>query len=167
MRVRRALGKRTLTGGISAAWRSRVSEEAAHAAHAAEPAHGGAHLLLLQFLGAALGFVDGGGYQVLEHLDVLGVHHLGVYPHGGDGALARGGGGDHAGSRAALHRHVAEPFLRLGHLALGLLGFLHELLDVHAVSPTRQRAAWRPARRLVWVSRTWVRRTRHVFMSIR
>src|SRR5690606_1099095 len=70
IRVRRALGNLTLTasaspGAVATYCCVAGSEEAAHAAHAAESAHGGAHLLLLQLLGAALRFVDGCGNEVL------------------------------------------------------------------------------------------------------
>src|SRR5690606_32937672 len=91
MSVIRALGKRTLIVRPSGGGGPRGSEQPAHPAEPAHAAHRGAHLLLLQLLGAALGLAHGGGDEVLEHLDVLGVDHLWVDAHGGDGAVAGGG----------------------------------------------------------------------------
>src|SRR5690606_27444297 len=135
-------GAGNLTADRSWSWapRRRLPEASEHASEAAHAAHRRAHLALLELFRLALGLGDGRRDEVLQHLDVLWVYDAPVDPYGDDAAVPLRCRRDHTGSRAALDRQLGEALLSLRHLALGLLGLLHELLDVHIGSPRSSRA---------------------------
>ncbi len=78
-----------------------------------------------------MGIRDRGGNEVLEQRDVVGVYGARIDAHLGDLPVARRRDGDEAAAGAPLHAERGQSFLRVGHLALRLLGFLHQFLYVH------------------------------------
>src|SRR5690606_23961923 len=88
------------------------------------------HLALHLGLALALGVVEGGDDQVLDHAGVLGLEQRRIDADRAHLALAGQGDGDHAAARAALDHQLGQFGLHGLHLRLHLAGGLHHAHDV-------------------------------------
>src|SRR5688572_24263231 len=109
-----------------------------------ETAHQPGHRLPELFVDLAIGVVDGGHDQILQHLDIVLRHDFGI---DGDRLQLFGAVDDDRDHAAAGGRFDAQ----LGHLLLQallhLLGLLHHGLDIHRATSPRRRGSRRETRR--------------------
>src|SRR4051794_4988845 len=138
-------GARTVLPGVLQAWEA----EAAEPARTAEPSGRGVHPVGGQLLRRAERLVGRGKHEILQHLDVLGVHGLGVDPDLLELELAGHLHGDHAAPGARLHHLVLQLLLSLQHLGLHLLDLLHHLVHVRLLGHADEATPPAP-RRLPW-----------------
>src|SRR5215203_3168972 len=99
-----------------------------------QPRHQAAHLRGEFFLDLAVGVVDRGEDHVLQHLDVLFRHHLGVDLQRLQLLVAVDDDRDHAAAGGRLDAEFGHLLLKA---LLHLLRLLHHLLDVHISSTSR------------------------------
>src|SRR5918994_3736336 len=126
---RERLGHREGSGRSAAPLEPRYPQPA-QAARARQAARGRVHLRCRQLLGRADRLVDRGLDHVLEHVDVLRVHSLGVDPQLLQLELAADLHRDHPAAGAGLDNLVLQLLLSLGHVGLHLLDLLHHLVQV-------------------------------------
>src|SRR5919198_2380676 len=118
-----------------------------------EPAGELAELLLHELARLPERLVAGGEHEILEHLDVVAVHDLGIDLDRHDLLLAVRLDRHHAAARRRLHSLLADLFLHRGHLRLQPLRLLHEVPEtLHWLSPSGRRG--RTATTSPWNSAT-------------
>src|SRR5439155_147621 len=121
--------------------RVRIVRQAGSALHPQagnlEPAGEPAELLLHELARLPQRLVARGKHEVLQHLDVVAVHHLGIDLDRDDLLLAVRLDRHHAAAGRRLHPLLADLFLHRGHLLLQFLRFLHDVPEaLHWPSPS-------------------------------
>src|SRR5438093_600965 len=121
-----------------------MSSGAAAARHAEagglEPAGELAELLLHELARLPERLVAGREHEILEHLDFVAVHDLGIDLDRDDLLLAVRLDRHHAAARRRFHTLLADLFLHRGHLLLQPLRFLHDVSEaLHWPSPSGRR----------------------------
>src|SRR6185436_8364133 len=102
-----------------------------------QPAGELAELLLHELARLAQRLVGGGQYEILEHLDVVLAHDLGIDLDRDELLLAVGHHGHHAAAGRGFDGALAHFFLQRCHLLLQLLRFLHHVAEaLHWPSPS-------------------------------
>src|SRR5690242_21668031 len=112
-----------------------------------EPAGKLAHLRLHALLRLLLRLRDGDEQEVLEHLDVGGIHDARVDLDRLDGPLTVRLHGDHAASRRGLHGLLLQLLLELLEAALHLLRLLQDLHELSHRCATEEERESYPASR--------------------
>src|ERR687898_1166088 len=135
---------RSWTGPSYIASESQAGRQPHALGDAAEPLGG-------QVLGLAQALVDGGGDQVAEHLDVVGVERVGVDRDRLHRLVTLDPGRDHAAAGRPLDDLLGQLGLGVLHLPLHLLQLLEHLVGVEPAAPWHAHSAtalsWRPGLR--------------------
>src|SRR2546423_2900764 len=149
---------RPFEGGCHLVSAERAAEARAEPAEI-DAARDRAHPLGLELLGSSHRLADRRHDQILEHLDVVGVDHVGRDPHRLDVAGARHHGGHLPAAGGTFDQRGGQVVLRRGHVGLHLLHLAHhlvELLLVRHVWPDSVGGADEGGRHSWWRSSTTV-----------
>src|SRR3989440_745358 len=120
---------RPFEGGCHLVSAERAAEARAEPAEI-DAARDRAHPLGLELLGSSHRLADRGHDQILEHLDVVGVDHVGRDPHRLDVARARHHGGYFPAAGGTFDQRGGQLVLRRGHVGLHLLHLAHHLVEL-------------------------------------